>query len=109
MIKARFYLTDNNRINGFKIKGHSGSAETGEDVICAFVSSAAYMTANTLTDVMNIKADTKVSDGYMSFKVRSNLSEAQQILEGLRLHLEGLAGDYPDNIKVISLRRCQNA
>ncbi len=101
MIKARFFTTDEKKISGFEIKGHSGSADSGEDVICAFASSAVYMTANTLTDVMNIEADIKVSDGYISLKVLSNLSEAQQILEGLRLHLESLAGDYPDNIKVI--------
>ena len=39
--------------------------------------------------------------GYMNIRVTSELSEAQQILEGLRLHLGSLAGDYPDNIKVI--------
>ncbi len=109
MIKARFHTTDKNEICGYEISGHSGSADRGEDVICAFVSSAAYMAANTLTEIVNAQADIEVKDGFMSLAVTSNLSEAQQILEGLRLHLESLAGDYPDNIKVISLRRCQNA
>lgn len=99
MIKARFF-TEDNKICGFEISGHSGSAVAGEDVICAFVSSAAYMTANTLTEIVGIQADIDVSDGFMSLKVQSGLSEAQQILEGLRLHLRSLAGDYPNNIKV---------
>ncbi len=109
MIKARFYTTDDDLICGYRISGHSYSGREGEDAICAFVSSAAYMAVNTLTDVVGTQADIEVKDGYMNLKVTSELSEAQQILEGLRLHLESLAGDYPDNIKVISLRRCQNA
>ncbi|MBQ8574499.1 MAG: ribosomal-processing cysteine protease Prp [Clostridia bacterium] len=100
MIKARFFTTDN-KICGYEISGHSGSAEAGQDIICAFVSSAAYMAANTLTEIVKAKADIDVSDGFMSVQIQSKLSEAQQILEGLRLHLESLAGDYPDNIKVI--------
>ena len=107
MIKVNFF-TSGKDIVGFEISGHSGSAETGSDIICSAVSSAAYMAANTITEIVKCKAEADISDGYMSFCVRSDLSDAQQILEGLKLHLEALAADYPDNIKV-TLRRCQNA
>ncbi len=100
MIKARFF-TEDNLICGYEISGHSGSAEAGQDIICAFVSSAAYMTANTLSEIVGAEIEAEVADGYMNIRVVSELSEAQQILEGLRLHLRSLAGDYPDNIKVI--------
>ena len=100
MIKARFF-TEGNEICGYEISGHSGSAEAGQDIICAFVSSAAYMAANTLSEIVGSTIEAEVSDGFMKIKVVSDLSEAQQILEGLRLHLGSLAGDYPDNIKVI--------
>ena len=100
MIKARFF-TEGNLICGYEISGHSGSAEAGQDIICAFVSSAAYMAANTLSEILGAEIEAEVADGYMNIRVSSKLSEAQQILEGLRLHLRSLAGDYPDNIKVI--------
>ena len=100
MIKARFFTTDD-QICGYEISGHSGSAESGQDIICAFVSSAAYMAANTLTEIIGSEIEAEVDDGFMKITVISKLSEAQQILEGLRLHLVSLAGDYPDNIKVI--------
>ena len=110
MIKANFYLSDE-LICGFEIKGHSGSANAGEDIICASVSSAAYMTANTVTDVLFLKPEIQVRDGYLKLVLDKDLSEAQTILKGLRLHLESLAGDYPKNIKVTTsqIRRCQNA
>lgn len=66
------------------------------------------MAANTITEIIGCEADADVSDGFMSFRIKSKLSDAQQILEGLKLHLNALAADYPDNIKV-TLRRCQNA
>ena len=59
------------------------------------------MAANTLSEIVGCEITAEVDDGYMNIRVRSELSEAQQILEGLRLHLVSLAGDYPDNIKVI--------
>lgn len=107
MIRVNFF-TSGKDIVGFEISGHSGSAEAGSDIICSAVSSAAYMAANTITEIVKCKAEADISDGYMSFYVRSDLSDAQQILEGLKFHLEALAADYPDNIKV-TLRRCQNA
>ena len=107
MIRVKFF-TSGKDIVGFEISGHSGSAEAGSDIICSAVSSAAYMAVNTITEIVKCKAEADISDGYMSFYVRSDLSDAQQILEGLKLHLEALAADYPDNIKV-TLRRCQNA
>ena len=107
MIRVNFF-TSGKDIVGFEISGHSGSAEAGSDIICSAVSSAVYLAANTITEIVKCKAEADISDGYMSFYVRSDLSDAQQILEGLKLHLEALAADYPDNIKV-TLRRCQNA
>lgn len=107
MIKVNFFTSDN-AIEGFEISGHSGSAQAGSDIICSAVSSAAYMAANTITEIIGCEADADVSDGFMSFRIKSKLSDAQQILEGLKLHLNALAADYPDNIKV-TLRRCQNA
>ena len=107
MIKVTFFTSDNG-ITGFESSGHSGYADEGSDIICAAVSSAVYMTVNTLTDIVRCQAKVNVSDGKMSFHVTTKLSEAQQILEGFKLHIEALAADYPNNIKV-TLRRCQNA
>ena len=107
MIKVTFFTSDNG-ITGFESRGHSDYADEGSDIVCAAVSSAVYMTVNTLTDIVRCQAKVNVSNGKMSFHVTTKLSEAQQILEGFKLHIEALAADYPNNIKV-TLRRCQNA
>ena len=92
-------------LTGFECKGHTGLADSGEDVVCAFISSACYMTANTVTEVMGIDADTAATDGYMRLEINQSPEYAQDILKGLMLHLTELEKDYPNNIKV----RCNNA
>ena len=100
MIKVRF-VTDSGFIKGFELSGHSGYAESGEDIICAAVSSAAYMTANTITDVLNINAQIQVDDGFMTMMLSSaDFQKAQDILCGFRLHLTALSEQYKDNITV---------
>lgn len=49
MIKAVFAVKGEKFI-GFTVKGHSGYAESGNDIICAGVSSALMLTVNTITD-----------------------------------------------------------
>lgn len=100
MIKVKFFKADE-LITGFEAKGHSMSAPAGEDIICAFVSSAVLMTANTVTEVIGANADIKMDDGYLKFILKSSADSAQDILNGLKLHLTELSNDYPDNIKVI--------
>ena len=100
MISIRF-IKEYNLILGFELKGHSGYAEHGSDIVCASVSSAAYMTANTITDVLDLDADIAVDDGYMKMKLTSqNAMKAQNILKGFELHMNELSQQYQINIKV---------
>ena len=100
MIKICF-IKDKNLITGFEMNGHSGYSEQGSDIVCASVSSAAYMTANTVTDVIGLSADISVDDGYMMMKLTSHdAMKAQDILRGFELHINELSQQYPINIKV---------
>ena len=97
MIKATFYKRGE-ILCGFEIDGHSGYAEAGSDIICASVSSVAYMAVNTITDVIGDKADISISDGYFRFMTGSNRNETKVVLEGLKLHVSALADDYSEYI-----------
>ncbi len=99
MIKARFF-TEGGFLTGFEIKGHSGYADMGSDIVCSAVSSAAYMAANTITDIIGLDAEIDLNDdGFFKFII-SPVNEAHTTLRGLKLHLETLSQDYPENIKV---------
>ncbi len=102
MIRAELFRSREGLLKGFHITGHSGMAEYGEDVLCAFVSSAVYMAANTITDIICADANAEVDDGDMLLTVsEKDISECQIILKGLRLHLEETEKQYPDYLKVI--------
>lgn len=100
MITVTFYCSDN-LICGFKITGHSGYSDSGSDIICASVSSAAYMAANTITDILHIDADVTENDGFMSLNLSKQEAEKSAVvLNGLRLHLTALSEQYTKYIKV---------
>ena len=86
---------------GFVLEGHSDRLPAGESVVCAAVSSAAYLVANTVTDVCGCRADTLVQDGYLSLRVNvADSSLCQPILEGFYRHLQGLQEQYPKKIQL---------
>ncbi len=95
------------KLCGFEISGHSTvncDDEVGKTV-CAAVSSAAYMTANTITEIIGDKADANVSDGKMRFTVKKPSDAAVIVLEGLKLHLTELSMQYSNNIKILEVQK----
>ena len=101
MTKATFYF-DGNVPYGFLISGHSGYAQEGEDIVCASISSAAYMTANTITEVLGVNAQIEVSDAKMKLIVNKEQRHiTKDILLGLKLHLEGLEEQYPEFLETL--------
>ena len=97
MIRVKFFI-GNNRLTGFEISGHAMYAESGSDVVCAAVSSAAYMTANTVTEIVGAAADITVDDGLMELTVTDRIEDCQNILSGFQLHIQALSEEYPQRI-----------
>ena len=101
MITVRFF-NDGKLTAGFSVSGHAGLASSGKDILCAAVSSAAYMTANTLTEVCNVRCETEVDDGYMLIKPETiDRDDVQAVLKGFSLHCRELSAQYPKQMKVI--------
>ena len=99
MIRIRFERTKDGVLTGFQARGHAGFAESGRDVVCAAVSSAVYMAANTVTEILGLSPEISERDGVLCL----SLSEAQApaaaaVLLGLQLHLQSLCRQYPDYI-----------
>ena len=86
-------------LSGFEISGHALFSTHGSDIVCAAVSSAAIMAANTITEVFGEKAEVKAEEGYLVLEGVTSAA-SQGILNGLKLHLEQLAQQYPENITV---------
>ncbi len=101
MILAKFLSTEDETIFGFEISGHSRYRATGKDIVCASVSSCAYMVANTVTDVYHIEAEIEDEIGFMSLTVPiSKAKTLEPLFEGFKLHLSELAKEYGKYLKV---------
>lgn len=99
MIRAVFF-EDESKL-GFEISGHAGG-KSGTDIVCASVSSAAYMAANTVTEILDITAEIQMDDGFLKFIISNDDVSAKAIIDGLKLHLTELSKQYPKKIKVIT-------
>ena len=98
MTTATFYSRDG-RWCGFRLEGHSDDVPAGESILCAAVSSAAYLTANTVTEVCGCAASAEERDGFLSLSVsEADVPRCQTALEGFHLHMKMLQEQYPDNI-----------
>ena len=96
------FLADSRGLYGFEISGHSSvncDDEIGK-IVCAAVSSAAYMAANTVTEIIGDSAEAVVDEAMMFFKVENPSQSTVKVLEGLKLHLKELSGQYSNNITI---------
>lgn len=102
MIWARFFYRKG-KICSFEITGHAGYADKGKDIVCASVSSAAQMAANTITDIIGRDAYVTARGNKFTFRLkrssRMNCS-SQAVLNGLHLHLSILSDQFEGIISV---------
>ena len=82
-------------ISGFEVRGHAGFGEEGQDIICAAVSSAVYMTVNTVTDIYMIDPVLlEVEDGRLCMKLEEKDAEkCRDLILGFKLHVSEFARD----------------
>ena len=107
MIRCEFF-TENDRITGFSVSGHSGYAESGADIVCAAVSAVVTMAEATINDVCGAKAKVRVKedDARITLMLPNSCDEeetVQAVLAGMMLTLCSLRDDYPDYIEVLEV------
>lgn len=100
MISVKLFLR-NNELCGFEIDGHSTVDENDFEgkLVCSAVSSAAIMTANTITEIVCDSAKVESYDGYLRV-ICDDESACAQTLCGFRLHISSLCDEYPDRIRL---------
>ncbi len=87
---------------GFAINGHDRVHGSEISLLCAAVSSAAYLTVNTLTDVAGVRPEVlEQADGLMTLRLRPEDARANQtLLRGFELHLRALSDDYKQQLDI---------
>ncbi len=86
---------------GFQVKGHSGYAESGQDIVCSAISTACQMALVGFKEVLNIDVNSTVQDGFMSVVVNmKDIEKAQDLLKTLNLTLKDIAENYSKFVKL---------
>ena len=103
MTKCEFF-TEDERITGFSVSGHSGYAESGKDIVCAAISAVVTMAEATINEVCGAKAKVRVKDedARITLTLPASCDEeeaVQAVLAGMLLTLCNLRDDYPDYIE----------
>lgn len=102
MIRIDFLVPPEGTLLGFSMQGHADYGEAGQDIVCAAVSSSAYLVVNTLTEVRHVAPlSLRVGEGEMFFRVEPKDEPlCRDLLQGLKLHLQALEEQYPGCLKV---------
>ena len=107
MTRCEFF-TEDDRITGFSISGHSGYAEAGSDIVCAAISAVVTMAEATINDVCGAKAKVRVKEdgARVTLTLPASCDEedtVQAVLAGMMLTLCSMRDDYPDFIEVLEV------
>ena len=107
MTRCEFF-TEEDRITGFSISGHSGYAEAGQDSVCAAITAIVTMAEATINDVCGAKAKVRVkeADARITLTLPTSCDEedsVQAVLAGMLLTLCSMRDEYPDYIEVLEV------
>ena len=90
-------------IKAIKVKGHSGYANKGSDIVCSSVSTAMYVSYGLLEKAkcdFTFSEDAKIP--YMELKINKTDTISNLVMENLLDVLEGIAYDYKDYVSIIN-------
>ena len=107
MTRCEFF-TEDDRITGFSVSGHSGYAEAGQDIVCAAISAVVTMAEATINEVCGAKAKVRVGEdeARITLKLPKSCDDeesVQAVLAGMMVTLISLQEDYSDYIEVLEV------
>ncbi len=105
MIKINIVRDNKGFIWEFKIKGHAGFSNSGEDIICAAISAIAYTALGGLDELVGIK-NYKEKDGYIRCSIPVDIATHQMekvkiILETMVIGFRQIEMAYRDYVVVL--------
>ena len=82
------------------IKGHSGYAEEGFDIVCASVSSICITTVNALLSIDEDCIEYIENDGYLNIKINKHNETIDKLIDNMINLLKELENDYKKYIEI---------
>ena len=82
------------------IKGHSGYAQEGSDIVCASVSSIAITTLNSLLRIDEDCIEYVEKDGYLDIKIKKHNETIDKLINNMIDLFKELEKDYKKYIEI---------
>ena len=106
MIRVELERNPAGKITGFRVEGHAGYKEKGEDVVCAAVSVLTQTAVISMRKLLHAEpAALQVEEGYLLCRIKDAGNsvkdrEMQLILSSMALGLEETAREYGDYLEL---------
>lgn len=98
------FKRSSNGLISFEVNGHSGFANSGEDIVCSAISAISLSTVIGITEVLKINANYEVKDGFLNLSIENNskedIEDCQVLLETMILSLKRMELNYGEYINV---------
>ena len=111
MIRVTIYQSDSDKYCGFRMEGHAGFAEYGNDIVCAAVS---VLVINTINSIDAFTEDTfenavHQEKDVVSFELTSSpvSEQAELLLQSLVLGLKSITDEYGKKYIRLKFKRKQ--
>ncbi len=100
MIKFTTVADTDGKITQFTVDGHSGFAESGEDIVCASVSSVVWLTINGIEKQNLAKLYYEERDGFVTCTISEKKGNGADILlDSLCMFITELESQYNKYLK----------
>jgi len=100
-------------VNRIDLEGHSGYADSGEDIVCAAITSAVRYAEVMLNEVLNLNVPFRVDEDTTSISF-TNINSfspdveniaADAVFEGFLRYMKQLSAEYPDYLNVLEVQQ----
>ncbi len=112
MTRITLLSTPKGRPLGYRVEGHTGYAEAGQDIVCAALSFLSYTCANALESIASLTPETKVHEesGFIQVALQENQTTQASdiILKVFQQGITDLQEAYPQNITVLNVHEWRN-
>ncbi|MBP2033005.1 uncharacterized protein YsxB (DUF464 family) [Clostridium algifaecis] len=103
MIKVNFKRKSGNLVS-VKLKGHADSVSEGYDLVCCAVSVLSQSILIGITEVLKLKANYSIDDGFLSFSLENmsanDIKKSQVLMETMLLGLKKIEISYGEYINI---------
>ncbi|SFT74135.1 hypothetical protein SAMN02910356_01884 [Selenomonas sp. GACV-9] len=101
MIEIRIFSQADGKMSGFSVTGHSGTAERGQDIVCAGVSSLTQTALLGIMEYLHREVDYDIASGKLTVKLKSDPDDlTEAIMQSMLLGLIEIQKLSPEAVRI---------